>query len=206
MKQPASNHFAIHYEKNSAVWQLSEQLLTSIPFHDQQMTFCCIGTDRSTGDSLGPLVGSYLKSSLSFPFQIIGTLQSPLHALNLEETVNDLQAQQPFVVAIDACLGEENAVGLIVLNDGPIFPGKAVKKQLPPIGNIAIKGVVNVGGFMEAAILQNTRLHVTQTMSTIIAKAILLAWQRYLLNVKHNHDNESNNNDAWQQIGYTNFR
>lgn len=206
MKQPASKHFAIHYEKSSAIWQLSDELLTTIPFHDQHMTFCCIGTDRSTGDSLGPLVGSYLKSSLSFPFPIIGTLQAPLHALNLEETANDLQAQQPFVVAIDACLAEESAVGLIVLNDGPIFPGKAVKKQLPPIGNIAIKGVVNVGGFMEAAILQNTRLHVTQTMSTIIAKAILLAWQRYLLNVKHNRDNECNNDDAWQQIGYTNFR
>lgn len=206
MKQPASNHFAIHYEKPSAIWQLSEQLLSAIPFDDEKLTFCCIGTDRSTGDSLGPIVGSYLKSSFNFPFKIVGTLEHPLHALNIEQTVTDLQKTNPYLVAIDACLGEEKSVGLIVMNDGPIYPGKAVKKKLPPIGNTAIKGVVNVGGFMEATILQNTRLHVTQTMSSIIAKAILLAWQRYLLNIKHNYDNDRNNENSWQQIGYTNFR
>ena len=205
MKQPARNHFVIHYEKSQAIWQLSDYLLEILPFHERQLTFCCIGTDRSTGDSLGPIIGSYLQDAHEFPFQIIGTLKQPLHALNIVETVETLTPQQ-FIVAIDACLGEETAVGLIVIQDGPIAPGKAVKKQLPPIGNIAIKGVVNVGGFMEAAILQNTRLFVTQTMSYVIAKAILLAWQRYLLNDKHHSDNQSNNDNAWQQIGYTNFR
>lgn len=124
----------------------------------------------------------------------------------MKETIDTLQQKQPFIVAIDACLSEEDAVGFIVINDGPIFPGKAVKKQLPPIGNIAIKGVVNVGGFMEAAILQNTRLFVTQTMALTIAKALLLAWQRHLLNGKHNRDNNPYNQYTRQQIGYTNFR
>lgn len=74
MKQRDANHFAIHYEKPSVVWQLSDRFLQTIPFDDQNVTFCCIGTDRSTGDSLGPIVGSFLKDSISFPFTIIGTL------------------------------------------------------------------------------------------------------------------------------------
>lgn len=206
MQQPNQDRFAIHYEKSSAVWQLSDYLLASLPLHQPNLTFCCIGTDRSTGDSLGPLVGSYLDSAHNFPFPVIGTLQFPLHALNIEETAIKLNQEKPFVVAIDACLGEESSIGLIVSTEGAIYPGKAVKKQLPPIGNIAIKGVVNVGGFMEATVLQNTRLHVTQSMSAIIAKAILLSWQRYLLNVKHHRNDDANNDNAWQQIGYTNFR
>ena len=206
MKQSNISRFAIHYEKSSAIWQLSDFLLEYLPLHEQNLTFCCIGTDRSTGDSLGPLVGSYLQSMHSFPFRVIGTLEQPLHALNLEEKVAELKTEQPFVVAIDACLGDEPSVGLIVTTNTAIQPGKAVNKQLPPIGDFAIKGVVNVGGFMEAAVLQNTRLHVTQSMSAIIAKAILMTWQRYLLNEKHHSNNDTNNHNAWKQIGYTNFR
>ena len=206
MKHPKLSRFAIHYEKSSAIWQLSDFLLEHLPLYEQNLTFCCIGTDRSTGDSLGPLVGSYLNSMPNFPFKVIGTLEQPVHALNLHETIEHLELEKPFVVAIDACLGDEPSVGFIVLSNSAIQPGKAVKKQLPPIGNISIKGVVNVGGFMEAAVLQNTRLHVTQTMSSVIAKAILLTWQRYLLNGKLSRHDDRNNQDAWQKIGYTNFR
>ena len=56
-----------------------------------------------------------------------------------------------------------------------LYPGKAVKKELPPIGNLSIKGIVNVGGFMEAMVLQNTRLHITYSMSTTIARALTLS-------------------------------
>ena len=57
----------------------------------QILVFCCIGTDRSTGDALGPMTGSFLTQLVSFPFQVVGTLDNPLHALNLEETVAELK-------------------------------------------------------------------------------------------------------------------
>ena len=206
MNQQKRCHFAIHYEKTSAIWQLSDFLLENLPLYQQNLTFCCIGTDRSTGDSLGPLVGSYLQSMHNFPFPVIGTLEKPLHALNLCDTIEQLAIDKPFVVAIDACLGDEPSVGLIVANDDAIQPGKAVKKQLPPIGDFSIKGVVNIGGFMETTVLQTTRLHVTQSISNVISQAILLAWQRYLLNIKHNRNNNAYDDNRWQQIGHTYFR
>ena len=114
--------------------------------------------------------------------------------------------ENAFIIAIDACLGESNAIGSILIQQGPLFPGKAVKKELPPIGNVSVKGIVNVGGFMEAKVLQNTRLHVTYSMSDKIVRALVLAWQRHLLKHKNNRYEYSDQQNRWQQIGYTNFR
>jgi len=54
-------------------------------------------------------------------------------------------------------------------------PGAGVKKELPVVGDIHITGVVNVGGFMEYFVLQNTRLHLVISMAEVIAKGIYLA-------------------------------
>lgn len=205
------NYFSlstVHYEQANAVWALSEQFLQSIPFDHESLVFCCIGTDRSTGDALGPLIGSQLRGHFAFPFRIIGTLDTPLHALNISETYEQLQLESspPFIVAIDACLGEEQTIGSILVQQGPLFPGRAVKKQLPPIGDLSVKGIVNVGGYMETLVLQNTRLHLTYSMSDKITRALLLAWQRHSLKRKHNGYNNPHNQNAWQQISYPDFR
>ncbi|MCH7323474.1 MULTISPECIES: spore protease YyaC [Solibacillus] len=207
MTQASEKNYSIHYEQTSAVWELSEILLQLIPFDHEKLIFCCIGTDRSTGDALGPIIGSQLQQTFSFPFEIVGTLQAPLHALNIIDRQKQLYEQQePYIVAIDACLGESTAIGSILVQPGPLYPGKAVNKQLPPIGDLAIKGIVNIGGFMEAKVLSNTRLHVTYSMGDKIARALLLAWQRHLLKRKNNGYHNSYNNNRWQQIGYTDFR
>lgn len=202
------NSSTVQYNQTGAVWQLSEYFLEAIPFDVEQLIFCCIGTDRSTGDALGPLIGSQLKGNFAFPFRIVGTLESPLHALNIAETYEQLQKEpvKPFIVAIDACLGEEDRIGTILVQQGPLFPGRAVKKQLPPIGDISVKGIVNVGGYMETLVLQNTRLHLTYSMSDKITRALLLAWQRHLLKEKHNPNNYTYNYNPGQQIGYADFR
>lgn len=197
----------IHHEQTGAVWKLSDLFLEYIPFEKEHIIFCCIGTDRSTGDALGPLTGSFLSSYYSFPFEVIGTLEDPLHAINLPSKVEEIKElpTKPFIVAIDACLGSEKHIGQILIHEGPLYPGKAVNKDLPPIGDVSIKGIVNIAGFMEMMVLQNTRLNVTYSMSNKIARALLLSYQRYLLKRKKDGDNYANNNDPGQQIGYSNF-
>ena len=196
----------VHHEETGALMQLSNYLYNYIPFDRDEIIFCCIGTDRSTGDSLGPLTGSILSSFASFPYEIIGTLESPLHAINLASTIEEINQKPsaPFIVAIDACLGNELNLGHIIVHKGPLLPGKAVKKELPPIGDVSIKGIVNIGGFMEMLVLQNTRLNVTYSMSNKIAKAIYFAWQRHLLEKKKQSENLIEH-DAKPQIGYTNL-
>lgn len=49
----------------------------------RELVFLCIGSDRITGDSLGPLIGYQLSPYCSRIFHVYGTLDDPVHALNL---------------------------------------------------------------------------------------------------------------------------
>jgi len=157
------------------VHQLSE-LLHSAPA-DARIVIVCIGTDRSTGDALGPLVGSNLSKYRSPFFDLYGTLEEPVHAMNLSETLQNIEKRvhNPFVIGVDACLGQVSSVGSIQVGAGPVRPGAGVNKELPPVGDIHITGIVNVGGFMEYFVLQNTRLHLVMRMSDIIAHSLFSA-------------------------------
>lgn len=167
--------YKVHYEENHAVENFSLQLKSLMPDSPkQEVVIVCIGTDRSTGDALGPLIGTNLQKRNLSSFHVYGTLENPVHAVNLDEQMEQIKKDHhhPFIIGIDACLGRMNSVGTISLADGPVKPGAAVNKQLPPVGDIHITGIVNIGGFMEYFVLQNTRLHVVVKIADIIADSI----------------------------------
>ncbi|AOV06363.1 spore protease YyaC [Sporosarcina ureilytica] len=195
-----TSDFRIHYKETGVIWKFSNIFLQSIPFHNENIIFFCIGTDRSTGDALGPLTGSHLSELKTFPFPVIGTLETPLHALNLEQRLNELQNKNPeaFIVAIDACLGKGTSIGQFILQHEPLQPGQAVGKKLPPVGNVSIKGIVNVAGFMEHAVLQSTRLHLPFEMSRILSRALQLAYSRYRSKKMY----DGNNHPYYQNTGH----
>lgn len=141
---------------------------------DQEIVIVCIGTDRSTGDALGPLVGSRLQTYHVKNAHVYGTLDNPVHAMNLSETMLKINRlyHNPFVIAIDACLGRLTSVGNISVGKGSIKPGAGVNKDLPEIGDVYITGTVNVGGFMEYMVLQNTRLNIVMNMANMIARSL----------------------------------
>lgn len=53
----------------------------------RELVFLCIGSDRITGDSLGPLIGYQLSPYCSRVFHVYGTLDDPVHALNLPDRI-----------------------------------------------------------------------------------------------------------------------
>lgn len=175
--------FKVEYRSEKADDHLAQHLAQrfSLKSYDDDIVIVCIGTDRSTGDALGPLVGSKLQTQPSRLMQVYGTLDDPVHAMNLQEKLEHIQNTHPrsIMIAIDACLGQFSHVGNINVADGPLKPGAGVKKELPSVGTFHITGIVNVGGFMEYFVLQNTRLAVVMRMAEIIAsglsKAISLA-------------------------------
>ncbi len=131
----------------------------------------CIGTDRATGDALGPLIGYKLKKMYLDNIVILGTLEHPIHAKNIEETITSIKScySNPYIIAIDACLGKMDHIGYINIGEGSIHPGAGVNKKLPPVGNMFITGIVNFSGFMDILILQNTRLNIVMTMADFIS-------------------------------------
>lgn len=173
----AGNEIKVNVDEPGASIFLAEALermISEIKRPIDDLVVLCVGTDRSTGDSLGPLVGHYLFDDSSFTDPVYGTLDQPVHASNLRETIDWLRDRhrRPLVVAIDACLGRLDSVGTITLGQGALRPGAGVNKDLPLVGEIYITGVVNVGGFMEYFVLQNTRLSLVVKMSKVIASAI----------------------------------
>jgi len=138
------------------------------------LTVVCVGTDRSTGDSLGPLVGTLLSRG-SFKGKILGDLEEPVHAENLDQAAARLCDRDGLVVGVDACLGTRQEVGKVMVRPGPLRPGLGVKTKLSPIGDLYVAGVVNAGGLMEYMVLQNTRLSLVIKMAEAIAAGILKA-------------------------------
>lgn len=146
---------------------------------DAEVVIVCIGTDRSTGDCLGPLVGTKMAASSDHHFKVFGTLDEPVHASNMNERLAEIQSKHPdaLIVAVDACLGHLENVGCVNIGDGSLLPGAGVNKSLPAVGQLHITGVVNVGGFMEFMVLQNTRLNLVMRLANLIADGLLKAAQ-----------------------------
>lgn len=135
----------------------------------------CIGTDRSTGDSLGPLTGTLLERYRLKNFTVYGTLHDPVHAINLAEKIKFINKTHPtsYIIAIDACLGKISSIGDIIAGTGSIRPGAALDKQLPLVGHIHLMGIINVSGFMEHHVLQSTRLSFVFDLAHILSSIIV---------------------------------
>lgn len=139
-----------------------------------ELVLLCIGTDRSTGDALGPLIGSRLTEGFPEGYLVLGTLDNPVHAGNLGDTVTWIEKnfKNPLVIAVDACLGRTESLGMLTVGSGSLKPGAGVNKTLPAVGHVYVTGVVNVGGFMEYLVLQNTRLGFVFKMARVAAQGI----------------------------------
>ncbi|MBT2641061.1 spore protease YyaC [Bacillus sp. ISL-41] len=176
-----NNVAKINHEDELAAEKLASEILDHLPnFSTRPIVFVCIGTDRSTGDSLGPLIGTLLEEKEIAPYHVYGTLDDPIHAVNMDAKLAEIKEKHfnPFIIGIDACLGRLKSVGSIQVGNGPVKPGAGVNKELPEVGNMHITGIVNVSGFMEFFVLQNTRLNLVLKMAKTIANGIFESSQQ----------------------------
>lgn len=104
----------------------------------------CIGTDRSTGDCLGPLLGYKLKEIENDRIKVFGTLKHPVHAMNmdcyLEKIYNTFRNW--VIIAVDASVGALDHVGLVTISQGSLAPGAGVGKDISRVGDVSITGIV----------------------------------------------------------------
>ncbi len=158
---------------------------------NRTIVFLCIGTDRSTGDSLGPLIGYKIKELSGNNIYIYGSLETPVHAKNLECIVAKIYKsfKNPFVIAIDSSLGSVHNIGKVIIEDNPLSPGSAMKKKLPAIGDISIKGIVNISTNFDFMILQNTRLYTVMELADCISSGI----KHFILKVNNTYSKNDSN-------------
>ncbi|MDR0751996.1 MAG: spore protease YyaC [Christensenellaceae bacterium] len=104
----------------------------------------CIGSTSIIGDSLGPLVGDILRYKHHAKAYIYGSLKRPINGINYREYLEyiNFMHSNPFIIAIDACVGSEIDIGQVKISKSGIRAGAALKKPFSRIGDIGIVGVV----------------------------------------------------------------
>ncbi len=174
MSVSCSNH-GLYSDARFSPVIFCRQLRSMVPDSKSPVLFLCIGSDRITGDCLGPLVGHRLSMCNLTDCVILGTLSHPVHAGNLSQAMETIRKDYPeyFVVAIDAALDSQETIGQIYLHNHPLSPGAGVQKLLPPAGEVSITGVVAPLEPFSTAVLSETRLSVVMQMADCIVEGVL---------------------------------
>ena len=143
----------------------------------------CIGSDLVLGDSLGPLVGTFLRNKGVKTF-VYGNLTFPVTAKEVGLAGNYIKKTHPktIPIAIDAAVGNQEDVGLIKISDSGLKPGLGVNKNLEKIGDISIIGVVSGKSLQNESLFNLTRLNLIYKMAETIANGI----ENYLLSPRLN--------------------
>lgn len=158
---------------------LADMLLKKLRLFKTLPVILCIGSDRITGDCLGPLCGHLLVNVYNTPCYVYGTLNFPVTAKNLQATLDFIKVRHPNqkVWAVDASIGNSKDVGLIKLTTG-IYPGSFAGHHLPKSGSLGISACVasnNTNDFQTAklghvynlankiaqALNKSTRIHIS---------------------------------------------
>lgn len=170
------------YTDPDIIERLTQALQVIMPDLSCPPLFLCIGSDCHILDSFGPLTGSLLQDKVP-DLHVYGTLQEPLHARNLVSRLNNIYPMYPnrLEIAIDASVGDDHDLGVIRIRQGPLLPGKALSKRLPPLGHISITGVVQTRS-QKAHLRSNTgSLNPVYGMAWAVSEAVL-NWHNSIVN------------------------
>jgi putative sporulation protein YyaC len=132
-----------HYDDSNTAVLLRDALENILVENNREALFVCIGSDRHILDCFGPLAGSMIAEKIP-ACVVLGTLDKPLHAGNLKRELPLIEKDFPgrIKIAVDAATGKEEDIGVLRLKEGPLLPGKALSKRLPPVGDYSITGIL----------------------------------------------------------------
>ena len=149
---------------------------------EQTPVVVCVGSDLAIGDSLGPLVGSMLRyKTQGLNLFLYGCLSAPVTAKEVKYLRSFLKETHPkrAVIAIDAAVGEQGDIGLIKINDNPLYPGAGANKKLGCFGDVTVMGIVAEKSLGNYALLNCTRLNLVYKMAEQISDGIsAYLWNR----------------------------
>ena len=144
-----------------------------------KLIFLCIGTDRITGDSFGPLVGYKLKHLFKNEenIEVIGNLENIVCVHNINKIIRDIKNtyETPFLIAIDSALSNKTEIGKIIVSKTGMNVGSGLNKKNIYVGDMSIKGIVSKNlrnPKYNFKLLQNIPLHLVMNMADSVAQGI----------------------------------
>ena len=109
----------------------------------EEILILCIGDSKLIGDSLGPLIGSFLernKSDIGNNVKVLGTLEKPIGYNDLIEIAKHINYNKEYyttIITIDSALGSNQNIGKILIDNTTLCAGSGVNT-----GKISIRGIV----------------------------------------------------------------
>ncbi len=172
MQKEARKQFI--YDFSNTICSLTENKLYS------NVVFLCVGTDRITGDTFGPIVGYKLQELFKGikNINVIGDLDHVVSDENIQKVMDEIcqTYSNPFIIAIDSALScQTENVGKIIVTEGGSYLGKGIGKERYCIGDMSIKGVVArdlKNPRQNLTILQNIHLGFVMKMADTVANGI----------------------------------
>ena len=133
----------------------------------------CVGSDLVLGDCLGPLVGTFLKAKRLNSY-VYGTLNSPVTAKDVDYASTYLKRlhNSSLVISVDAAVGASDDVGVIKVINRGLKPGLGVNKNLNPIGDVSVIGIVAEKTKNNYNLFNFTRLNLVYKMAQVISIGI----------------------------------
>ena len=137
-------------------------LKRKIKVNKNKVVFVCIGTKDVIGDSIGPMVGSYLKCKIGSK-NVVGDIENNICSKS------DLIYYYPriknkFIIAIDSALSTRDIEGEIFISEKPLVMGLGINDNKGIIGDLSIKaGISDIN-------IRNEKY--IKKMSNIIGKGI----------------------------------
>ena len=110
--------------------------------------FVCIGDSNIVGDSLGPLIGTFIQKNkhtiqTNSNINVIGTMEFPIGYDTINEKINcTRENDNTFIIVIDSALGSENNIGKIIIDESNLCAGNGVNVGKYLVGDITIRGIV----------------------------------------------------------------
>lgn len=171
------------------VWEFSN-IINKNKAH-KNIIFLCIGTNKIIGDSIGPIVGTSLKTLLQTNsklkqnleinnknIKVIGDVFSNISYQNIDENMQNIKnsVEDNYVIVIDSALSSENNIGKIFVQNRGLKYAESLKRKNTIIGDMSIKAVVGKNmqnRFKNFKILKNISSKRIVAMSNILSNGII---------------------------------
>ncbi len=138
----------------------------------KSILFLCIGDSNIVGDSLGPLIGSFIeKNKQKYKnVKVIGTIENPIRYKDIDKIKRE---KSQHIIVIDSALGNEKNIGKLLINDSYLNAGTSINLGKKINGDIIIKGIVGKNHNNEKLNLVELKKVKYETINEIASRIIV---------------------------------
>lgn len=112
--------------------------------------FLCVGDSNIIGDSLGPLIGTFIKNNKNIIFpkkkiEVIGTMKNPIGYNSLDVYINKnnkIKEKNNTFIIIDSALGSKKHIGKVIIDRSSLYAGNGINEGKIIKGDVLIRGIV----------------------------------------------------------------